>query len=240
MLQKHENAELPTLLGRAVKRHRQVLGFSQEELAWRASLHRTYVSDVERGARNLSMSTIDRLAQALEVSLSSLLSEVDALRGVAKGNGHRSRLIDILLVEDNPNDVELTLNAFKKARFANRVQVVSDGQEASDYVFCREKYSDRNASESPQLILLDLDLPKVSGMEVLRRLKGSRQTTMIPVVILTESHNSYDMEECRRLGAANYIVKPVDFQRLSQATPQLNLNWELVEPSEPKSGTATG
>lgn len=108
MLEKREKTDLQMLLGRAVKRHRQVLGYSQEELAWRASLHRTYVTDVERGVRNLSISTIDRLAQALGVPLSSLLGEVDTLRGVTKGNGHRAKLVDILVVEDNPDDVELT------------------------------------------------------------------------------------------------------------------------------------
>jgi len=239
MLKRRENTVLPTLLGRIVKGRRQVLGFSQEELAWRADLHRTYVTDVERGARNLTLSTIDRLAQALEIPLSSLLGELDTLRGVIKGNGHRAKLVDILLVEDNPDDVKLTLNAFKKARFANRVHVASDGQEALDYVFCGAKYSDCNSSEDPQLILLDLDLPKVSGMEVLRRLKGNQRTATIPVVILTVSHDSYDIEECHRLGAANYIVKPVDFQRLSQATPQLNLHWALLKPEEALARTTS-
>jgi CheY-like chemotaxis protein/DNA-binding XRE family transcriptional regulator len=232
MLKKRENTVLPTLLGRIVKRRRQGLGFSQEELAWRADLHRTYVTDVERGARNLSMSTIDRLAQALEIPLSSLLGEVDTLRGVIAGHGQRAKLVDILLVEDNPDDVELTLKAFKKARFANRVHAVSDGQEALDYVFCGAKYSERNSSEDPQLVLLDLNLPKVSGMEVLRRLKGNQGTAKIPVVILTVSHDGYDIEECHRLGAANYIVKPVDFHRLSHATPGLNLDWALLQRDE--------
>ncbi len=229
MLENREKTDLPKFLGQTVRRRRQALGFSQEELAWRADLHRTYVTDVERGARNLTMSTIDRLARALEVPLSSLLGEVDTLRGMIKGNGHRAKLVDILLVEDNPDDVKLTLNAFKIARFANRVHAVSDGQEALDYVFCTASYADRSSAEDPQLILLDLNLPKVSGMEVLRRLKGNQRTATIPIVILTVSHDSYDIEECHRLGAANYIVKPVDFQRLSLATPPLNLDWALLQ-----------
>ena len=138
--------------------------------------------------------------------------------------------MDVLLVEDNPDDVELTLHAFQKARFANRVSVVNDGAAALDYIFCQGDYAQRNRDETPKVVLLDLDLPKVNGLEVLNRIKTDKRTRSIPVLILTVSDDNYDIAECRRLGADNYIVKPVDFHRLSQATPCLNLQWGLFKP----------
>jgi CheY-like chemotaxis protein len=123
----------------------------------------------------------------------------------------------------------LTLHAFKKVRFANRIQVVGDGQEALDYLFCAGEYAHRPAG-GPQMVLLDLYLPKLSGLEVLRRLKADARTREIPVVILTISQVFSDFAECQRLGAETYIIKPLNFQRLSQVTPRLNLDWALLKP----------
>jgi CheY-like chemotaxis protein/DNA-binding XRE family transcriptional regulator len=218
--------------GASVRGWRNQLGISQEELAERASLHRTYISDVERGSRNVSLENIERLAQALDVSVPALFPQTNLGEmppPASRKAGGKISLVDVLLVEDNPDDVELTLRAFKKARFANRVQVVGDGANALDYVFCRGEYSQRRTDEHPQIILLDLDLPKVSGLEVLNRIKTDQRTCKIPVVILTVSDDNYNMIECRRLGADNYIVKPVSFQGLSQATPDLNLHWALLK-----------
>jgi CheY-like chemotaxis protein/DNA-binding XRE family transcriptional regulator len=229
------------MFGATVRGWRNHLGISQEKLAERADLHRTYVSDVERGARNVSLESIGRLARALEISVSALFPQPEA-NGRKKhtlGNDHGRHLINILLVEDNPDDVVLTLRAFKKARFTNRVQVVTDGAEALDYVFCRGKYAGHRMEEHLQLILLDLKLPKVGGLEVLRRLKADPRTRPIPVVILTISRDTRELDECLRLGAENCIVKPVDFHRLSQATPQLNLDWALVKPPAPQSQGVT-
>jgi CheY-like chemotaxis protein len=220
------------LFGESVKIWRQELGISQEELADRADLHRTYISDVERGARNPSLQSITKLARALEVSISSLFPQ--QIRHEKSGAGHDRKLVDILLVEDDANDEELTLHAFKKARFANKVHVVRDGAEALDYVFCSGKYSARRAGENPQMILLDLKLPKISGLEVLRRIKADKRTATIPVVVLTASRENDDIVQCQRLGAKSYIVKPVDFQNLSEATPGLNLDWGLLKPVETK------
>jgi CheY-like chemotaxis protein/DNA-binding XRE family transcriptional regulator len=227
--------DVKKMFGEAVRGWRNLLGISQEELAERADLHRTYVSDVERGTRNLSLESIERLARALEISVSALFPQpgLQKNEGVGPGDGHAGDLIDILLVEDNADDVELTLHAFKKSRFANRIHVVSDGAEALDYVFCRGRFARRRLKSNLQMILLDLNLPKVSGLEVLRRIKADKRTREIPVVILTISDDHYDVAECRRLGAENYIVKPVDFQSLSQATPELNLNWVLLKPLKP-------
>ncbi len=172
--------------------------------------------------------------RALEISVSALFPQAELQNAAtAHGDGTGGDVVDILLVEDNDDDVELTLHAFKKARFTNRVHVVNDGAEALDFIFCRGKYARRNTEERPQLILLDLQLPKVSGLEVLRRIKADKLICGIPVVILTISDDTYDIAECRRLGAENYIIKPVDFQRLSGATPLLNLNWVLTRPLSP-------
>jgi two-component system response regulator len=224
--------DVKRLFGESVKGRRNQLGISQEKLAERANLHRTYISDVERGSRNVSLENIERLAHALDVSVSVLFLHLNGTAGAADGHGHSRNLVDVLLVEDNADDVELTLRAFKQARFTNRVHVVGDGAEALDYIFCRGQHARRNSEKNPQIILLDLNLPKLSGLEVLRCLKAEKRTRMIPVVILTVSQNSLDIAECRRLGAETYIVKPVDFQNLSQATPQLNLNWALLKPAK--------
>ena len=228
--------DMKTAFATAVRSRRNRLGLSQEQLAERACLHRTYISDIERAARNLSLESISKLAEALEVSVAALFTPAavspNRRAGDVQGHDEDKEFVDILLVEDDSNDVELTLHAFKKARFANRVQVVYDGEEALDYVFCRGTYSGRRLEDSPQIILLDLNLPKVGGLEVLRRIKTDDQTRMIPVIVLTGSQSDRDIAESRRLGAATYIIKPVDFHRLSQVTPQLSLNWVLLKPTE--------
>jgi two-component system, response regulator len=158
----------------------------------------------------------------------------------AKNDGGGKDFVDILLVEDDDDDIELILHAFKKARVNNYVQVVSDGSEAVDYVFCRGNYAQRNSEKRPQVILSDLNLPKVRGLEVFRPIKVEKRTRKISVVVLTGSQNSQDIAERRRLGAENYIVKLVDFKRLSQAMPQLNLNWDAAQASGNKCAECPG
>lgn len=211
-----------------MRSRRRQLGLSQEALAERAELHRTYVCDVERGVRNLSLQSIEKLARALQTSVSSLFPSA---------GGHwpaDSAPVEILLVEDNPDDVVVTLRAFKTARFLNHVHVVNDGAEALDYVFCRGKYAERNAAPRPFVVLLDLNLPKINGIEVLRRMKADPQTKDIPTIILTVSQKSEDIAECQKLGAFSYIVKPVDLSKLIRATSPHNLNWALLKSSEAK------
>jgi CheY-like chemotaxis protein/DNA-binding XRE family transcriptional regulator len=221
------------IFGTSVKFWRKLLGVSQETLAERSALHRTYISDVERGARNPSLKSILRLAEALEVSVAALFpAELQSGQTSQPGGPEQARKgVDILLVEDSPDDVEMTLHAFEKARFANRIQVVRDGAEALDYLFCQKQYARRSPVDAPQVVLLDLNLPKVSGMEVLHRIKTDVRTATIRVVMLTGADDDASYLECLRHGADNYIVKPVDFQRLSEATPKLNLNWVLQNPS---------
>ena len=208
---------LKTLLGMAIKTQRASLGISQEELAHRAGLHRTYVSDLERGARNPSIESIEKLAGALQVSVSNLFE--------GAGNGSSSRQMEeILLVQDNPRDVDLTIRAFKKANMTNPLNVARDGEEALDLVFAD---ANRGSLRRTLLILLDLNLPKISGLEFLRRIKAAEQTQDIPVIILTLSIRDRDIAECRKLGVENYIVKPVDFQNFSEVTARLGLAWTL-------------
>jgi CheY-like chemotaxis protein/predicted XRE-type DNA-binding protein len=228
-----QKVDIKKTFGTSVKVWRKRLGISQEELAERADLHRTYVSDVERGARNLSLESITRVARALDISVAELFpTEIPVGRaGVNKYGGHGKELVEILLVEDNADDIELTLHAFKQARFANHVSVANDGQEALDHLFGEGKHAGRRPTDRPQVVLLDLYLPKVSGLEVLRRIKADERTRAIPVVVLTVSQVFSDFAECERLGAETYIVKPLNFQRLCQITPRLNLAWALFKPA---------
>jgi two-component system response regulator len=136
--------------------------------------------------------------------------------------------VEILLVEDSPRDVELTLRALKKRNLANRVHVARDGAEALDYVFARGAYVDRDRNHTPKVVLLDLKLPKVSGLEVLKALKSHEESKGIPVVVLTSSQEEMDMVESYRLGANSYIVKPVDFDKFAEAIGEIGLYWLVV------------
>jgi two-component system response regulator len=136
--------------------------------------------------------------------------------------------VDILLVEDNPQDAELTIRALKKHNLANRLFTVEDGAEALDFIFCRGKYATRDNGHSPKVILLDLKLPKVSGLDILRALKQDEKTRAIPVVIVTSSREDPDIKTAYALGANSYVVKPVDFDAFAEAVSSLGLYWLLV------------
>jgi len=136
--------------------------------------------------------------------------------------------VEILLVEDNPRDVEMTIRALKKRNLANHIQVVKDGAEALDFLFATGSYADRDTNHVPKVVLLDLKLPKVSGLEVLKRIKAAESTKTIPVVVLTSSQEERDMIESYRLGVNSYIVKPVDFDNFSTAIGELSFYWLLV------------
>jgi two-component system response regulator len=143
--------------------------------------------------------------------------------------------IEILLVEDNPADVELALHALRKNKLANHVQVARDGEEAVEFVFCRGVYSSRRIDRPPKLILLDLKLPKVDGLEVLRQLKSDSRTKGIPVVVLTSSKEESDLVQSYQLGVNSYIQKPVDFDQFRETVKQLGLYWLVVNQPPPQS-----
>ena len=136
--------------------------------------------------------------------------------------------VEILLVEDNPNDLELALHALKKNNLTNHIQVVRDGAEALDFLFGSGAFAGREINHTPKVILLDLKLPKVDGMEVLKRIKADERTHSIPVVVLTSSREERDIVESYRLGVNSYITKPVDFEQFTEAVRQLGLYWLLL------------
>jgi two-component system response regulator len=136
--------------------------------------------------------------------------------------------IEILLVEDNPKDVELTLRAFERANLTNRIHVARDGAEALEFLFCEGPHAGRRMDDAPKVVLLDLKLPKVDGLEVLQRLKSDPRTKSIPVVVLTSSREQRDVVESYDLGVNSYIVKPVNFEQFLESVQQLGLYWLLT------------
>jgi CheY-like chemotaxis protein len=221
-------SNVKSVFGRAVKDKRVEMGISQEELADRAGLHRTYISDVERGVRNVSLESIAKLARALELSLSRLFAQA----GHGTGADH---LVEILMIEDDPRDAELALRAFQKARIMNVIHIARDGAEAIDFLFATGPHEGRKNQPLPGVILLDLNLPKINGLEVLERIKRDGRLRKIPVVVLTISAQHQDIAECRRLGVDSYIVKPVSFQNFGEVTPYLRLDWALKTPASADS-----
>lgn len=217
-------------LGKTVRNLRLRSGLSQEELAERADLHRTYIAGIEGGGRNITLKSVDKLARALKVSVADLLSEALSETAPPPANNNNNHVIDILLVEDDPDDAELTVRAFTEARIINTVHVVRDGEEALDFLFSNGAYANRKGLALPQVILLDLTLPKISGMEVLRRIKRDPRTQNISVIVVTASRNDAEIDECKQLGVEHCIGKPIRFDNFSQITPQLSFLWALVKP----------
>lgn len=148
------------------------------------------------------------------------------------GNNERS----ILLVEDNPDDELLTLMAFRENNILNNIVIARDGEEALDYLFGKGMYSDRDVNILPQLILLDLKLPKVDGLEVLQQIRSTAGTMYLPVVVLTSSREEMDIIKSYQLGANSYIRKPVDFEQFSDAIKQLGLYWLVLNELPTKNG----
>ncbi len=214
----------------SVKARRHHLGITQEELAWRAGLHRTYITDIERGARNLSLHSIEKLARALQSSIAELfaLPAASPDSSLQPASDAVSACVDILLVEDQPDDEELTLQAFRAARLKNRVHIARDGAAAMDFLFRQGASAKAWMPHQELVVLLDLNLPKLSGLEVLRLIRSDARTLALPVVVLTASDKSRDIAECRRLGCTHYITKPVGFENFSRVTADLHLDWKLV------------
>lgn len=136
--------------------------------------------------------------------------------------------VEILIVEDNPNDAEMALRALKKNNLTNKVEVVEDGEKALDFIFCRGEFAERKNVPHPKIVLLDLKLPKVDGLEVLRAIKSDPVTKVIPVIVLTSSREESDIIESYQLGVNSYIVKPVDFDKFVESVKGLGLYWLLL------------
>lgn len=141
--------------------------------------------------------------------------------------------IDILLVEDNPDDIDLTVYALKRNNLANAVHIVRDGEEALEFVFCRGRYAGRRLNDPPKVVLLDLKLPKVDGLEVLRAMKADPRTKALPVVVMTSSKEQRDLVEGYQLGVNSYIQKPVDFDAFRDLIKQLGFYWLVVNQPPP-------
>ena len=137
-------------------------------------------------------------------------------------------VLDIILVEDNPADVELTIDALKENNMANRVKVLKDGQEAIDYIFRQGAYQDCGICDRPSLILLDLNLPKIDGLEILRRIRSNERTKSIPVVVLTSSAMDKDRIESYHLGVNSYIKKPVEFENFARTIAEIGMYWVVL------------
>ena len=144
-----------------------------------------------------------------------------------------SSIVELLLVEDNPQDLRMTLRALKQANLANHIHIARDGEEALQFIFCEGDYAVRKIENAPKVILLDLKLPKVDGKEVLERIKSDPRTKMIPIVVLTSSKEQSDVVESYKLGVNSYIVKPVNFERFAAAVQQLGMYW-LLHNQPPK------
>jgi CheY-like chemotaxis protein len=146
-----------------------------------------------------------------------------------------SQEVEILLVEDNPDDLEMALHALQKMNLANHIYVARDGVEALDFLFCRRQHAGRLIENRPKVIMLDLKLPKVDGLEVLRSIKGDPRTQSIPVVVLTSSKEQSDLVESYKLGVNSYIVKPVNFVQFAEAVQKLGMYWLLLnQPVKPE------
>lgn len=142
-----------------------------------------------------------------------------------------SKPVEILLIEDDPSDIKLTLKALQKYSLANKVTVLKDGEEALEFLFSEGRYEGRNNKNMPKVIFLDLKLPFVDGIEVLRRIKSDESTRRIPVVVVTSSRENRDIEECYKLGVNSYIVKPIDFEKFLESVSNLGLYWVLMNES---------
>lgn len=140
----------------------------------------------------------------------------------------KDKVVEILLVEDDPNDVELTMRALQRNHLANKVHLVKDGAEALDFIFCKGSYEGRESCDRPKVILLDLKLPKIDGLEVLRRIKSDEKTKIIPIVVLTSSKEESDLIKSYHYGVNSYIVKPVNFDKFVESVSQLGMYWLLL------------
>jgi CheY-like chemotaxis protein len=196
-------------------------------------MHRTYVADIERGARNVTLRSIANLAAALQMSVGSLLSQVTSSAEITlnfRDEVAPNLNAEILLVEADAVEAELTVSVFKRAKLTNPIKVVREAELGLDYVFGTGRHAKRPPMH-PRLILLDLNLPRMACLEFLRRIKKEERTRDIPVVGMTSARNDRLVGECVRMGMEHHLVKPVSFDSLCRITPSFRLRWALLEPN---------
>ena len=231
-------------VGYTIRDIRLELNFTQDELANRAGLHRTYITDGERGHRNISIESIEKIAAALQTPLSVIFERCEEKRSqplqlvnTARHQNLRApHPIEILLIEDDPNFVELSLHAFKMANVRNVIHVARDGIEALDCIFATGSYESRKSLPPPSLILLDLKLPKVDGLEVLSRIRTNDSTKHIPVIVMTSSQSAEDISRCESMGVQQYLTKPISFGMFSSIAASIGLQWLLLEHRKAGNG----
>ena len=220
------DSDLQRRLGLAVCINRQHLGITQEELAWRANLNRSYIADIERGARNVTLRTLATLAAGLELTVETLIAKTSTPLVVTAGADTEKKLPtggEILLVENSASDAALVVKAFKHAKLTNRLNRVRDAETALDYLGGSGRYAKHHPA-LPALILLDLNQPVMPGLEFLRRIKADEKLRSIPVVVLTVTRKDRVIFECAKLSVADYLLKPLDAESLIRLMPRLNLN----------------
>lgn len=212
---------IQTDAGNAIRKRRVELGLTQEEFAWRADLHRTYVADIERGARNFSLQSLSRMAGALETSAGVLLAGAAAPGTPEAQRAPSPKVPEIWLIEDDAADAALTARAFRRSRVRNPVRTFAAAEPALE----RLRLADEAGGGAlPQLILLDLQLPRMSGLEFLRFLRQGPRTRAISVLVISGSRQGRTIVEASRLGIDHYILKPVTVAGLVELLPQLHLN----------------
>ncbi|HEY9871242.1 MAG TPA: response regulator [Candidatus Obscuribacterales bacterium] len=214
--EKSQSDEFLTSLSQILRQRRQHLGMSQEELAESSGLHRTYISEVERGARNPSAKCLFQLASALQMSVSEMMTAAEALQAALADP------LQVLLVEDHPADVHLIMTAIKECKIPCRVSVASDGVEALAYLRGIGQYK---GAPRPEIVLLDLNLPKLSGFEVLSEMKSRPDLVEVPVVVISTSEKEDDIKKTYRLHGNCFITKPIDLEEFFRVVGQTLEFW---------------
>ena len=203
-------------LAKIIKDRREKAGISQTELAERAKLHRTYISNIERGTQNVSIEILCRIAEALGTSISDLIVSAEEL------TKRSVKPLSILLVEDNPADVFLFKRCLERAEFPTDVTTLKNGQQASEFI---ESIENDGSANAPELIFLDLNLPGKSGHDILKQLKSTDRFKRIPVIVLTTSSNPQDIDRTYAQFANSYLTKPVDPREFEESVGRVLQYW---------------
>jgi CheY-like chemotaxis protein/DNA-binding XRE family transcriptional regulator len=233
-----DNLPILRFFGMVVREFRKERRMSQEELANRSGLHRTYITDIERGTRNVSLKNITRIAEAIGIGLPEMFARFEVLSKQesaapddAAALSYRRKPVEILLVEDDENFIELTVHALERWNISNTVHVVRNGADALEFLF-EHSPSNEQRVPNPKVILLDLNIPLVDGFEVLERIRNNPKTKEIPVVVLTSSSGEADKARCSALGVDEFLTKPINAELFSSVMRRLGFHLLLLEADE--------